>query len=666
MTIETRKLPSLDTRADVTSVDAEKRTFEIMWGVGEKVLRSSFWDGPFYEELSMDPKAVRMARLNSGRAPFLPNHSSYDVGGVLGVIESARIEGGKGYATVRFTPEGIDPEADKIFRKIAAKIIQNVSVGYRTYSTEKIEGVDNKIPTYRAIDWEPYEVSAVAMGADSQAAIRSAPELHEVNVITRNTERKDMEPKNTPAGDPAPAPDTRAAPIDTKAITADATRIERERISGIRAAVRAAKLDEKVGEKLINDGTEIGAARAFVLEELAKRSDADPVVPANIEVGESDHEKFSRGAASALLMRAVPALVRAAQEKKVEGFDAIDTGSNEFRGLSLYDLARRSLERRGVKTERMNRMDLAGRAFTERSGGPYSGTSDFTVILENVMGKILLGMYAITPDTWSRICGTTTVPDFRPSPRYRTGSLSVLDSLAENGEYKSKSIPDGAKTSVSVSTKGNKIAISRQLIINDDMGALSDLLSKLGRAARLSIEADFYALLLQNSGLGPTVGANPFFHSSQGNVNATGSAISVAGIDADRVVMRSQKDSSSNEYLDLSPATLLVPVGLGGQARVINNSAYNHDSTKLQQPNMVQGLFRDIVDTPRLSGTRRYLFADPSVTPAFLVAFLEGQPQAPVIESKDGWDIDGTEMKVRMDYQVQAFDPKGAVTNAGQ
>lgn len=37
----------------------------------------------------------------------------------------------------------------------------------------------------------------------------------------------------------------------------------------------------------------------------------------------------------------------------------------------------------------------------------------------------------------------------------------------------------------------------------------------------------------------------------------------------------------------------------------------------------------------------------------------------PTVETDRGWRVDGTEMRVRMDYKVQAFEPKAAVTNAG-
>lgn len=676
MTITTRKIEPLSTRAAFMpgSVNLERRTVDLVWTTGARVLRQSWWDGPWLEELSLDPAHVRLGRLNNG-APFLADHDGGDVARVLGVVEAARLEGDKGIATVRFAKAEDDPEADKVFRKIVDGIIQNVSVGYRTHKLEKIEGGDETTPVFRATDWEPYEISAVSMGADDGAGFRSAAPprvFHEVQIHNpRSTERKppNMDPEQIKQQEAAAlaARQAEAAKVAELAkAQEEARRLERERINGIKSACRAASLEESVADRLVNEGVTLDAARAFVLDELAKR-DATVAPTANgqhITGGEDASEKFARGAVSALLMRSVPELVRQAKAKNVPGFEKIDLDAGELRGFSVADFARECLERSGVRTRGLDRSALAAKAFTQR-GGPYAGTGDFPVLLENVMNKTLMGAYAVTPDTWSRFCKVELVPDFRTVNRFRTGSLSVLDELTENGEFKNKSIPDGAKSTLSIGTKGNMIAVSRQLIINDDMGALTDLLQKLGRASRLSVEVDVYALITANSGLGATFGANPFFHSTNANVNATGSALSVAGIDADRVVLAQQKDAQSNEYLDLRPAILLVPVGLGGAARVINTSQFNHDSTKLQQPNHVQGLFRDIVDTPRLTGTRRYLFADPAVAPAIVVAFLEGQGSSPVLESQDGWRVDGTEMKVRFDYKAQLFDPKGAVTNAG-
>lgn len=187
----------------------------------------------------------------------------------------------------------------------------------------------------------------------------------------------------------------------------------------------------------------------------------------------------------------------------------------------------------------------------------------------------------------------------------------------------------------------------------------------LGRAAARTVEADVYALLALNSGAGPTMGdGKALFHADHGNIT-TGAAITMAALDLDRVAMASQKDVSGNDYLDLRPAVLLVPIGLGGTARSINDAQYDPDTAnKLQKPNIVNGLFRDIVDTPRMTGTRRYLFADPSEAPVLEVAFLDGN-QNPYLELQNGFDVDGARYKVRLDYGVGAIDYRGAVTNAG-
>lgn len=445
-----------------------------------------------------------------------------------------------------------------------------------------------------------------------------------------------------------------------------AAQAERQRVLEIQDICRKAGLAEDRAATFIKDGTAVDAVRKAAFDELAKRTDhqLDPNGDkVRVEMGDDARDKFLRGASNWLLVKGGAAeIVARAENPTAPTSVKLDPG--EFRGFSLVDLAREALERAGVRTRGMSKMDLVGKALTHRATITQS-TSDFATLLENVMHKILQASYATAPDTWSRWCNRSTVTDFRAHNRYRMGMFGALDAVSETGEFKNKAINDAEKATITAATKGNIINVSRQMIVNDDVGAFTRLLQMLGRAAGLSVEVDAYALLGQNSGLGPTQSdSQPLFHANRSNVG-TGAAISVDAIDADRVVMASQKDPWGNEYLDLRPAVLLVPIGLGGSARVINDAQYDPDTAnKLQRPNKVRGLFREVVDTPRLSGTRRYLFADPSVAPVFEVAFLEGQ-SAPVLESQDGWRVDGTEMKVRFDYGVAAVDYRGSVTNAG-
>jgi phage major head subunit gpT-like protein len=342
---------------------------------------------------------------------------------------------------------------------------------------------------------------------------------------------------------------------------------------------------------------------------------------------------------------------------------AVDPG--EFRGMTLLDMARELLERNGVNVRGMDKMRVASEAFVTRA---TQSTSDFAVLLENVMGKVLQAAYSIQPDTWTKFCAQSTVSDFRAHNRYRMSSFGALDALTQNGEFKNKTITDAEKNTITATTKGNIIAVSRQMIVNDDLGAFMRLLTMLGRAAALSVEVDVYALLAQNSGDGPTMGdGHALFDNTNHGNKPTGAALAAAALDLDRVAMANQKDVGGNDFIDLRPAVLLVPVGLGGQAKIINESLYDPDTVankSQMKPNIVNGLFRMIVDTPRITGTRRYMFADPGIAPVLEVAFLEGAT-APVMETKDGWRTDGAEMKVRFDYGVAAVDYRGAVSNAG-
>lgn len=701
----TAEIPPLEMRASFThgSVDVERMTVEMTWTTGARVRRGGFWSEPYDEELSLDPKHVRMGRLQSGAAPLLDTHSAYGTKSVIGVVESASLEAKRGTAVVRFDrgEEGAD-----VFRKVADGILRNVSVGYRVHKMLKVDDGDEekkKPKVYRAVDWEPYEISLVPIGADADSMTRAAREqgagaMNPCELIEERTMDDDTETTGTGTnrGDAPSAVATRAANDAEAAIAAankslraareeEATRraaeqqraVEhaldemRARHAAIRRIGRHPKLGEAWSSKLIEaDATEEQAQRA-ALEILAGDDDAsgphDPFI--RVAAGDDERDKFIRGASAWLIERTGKRkLLEQAKQKDPDLFTGLEFGGGAaFRGLSPMELARDTLERQNVKTRGMDKMRMLGMAFTYRSSS-YQTTSDFAVIMENVLHKILLGRYATQEMTWQRFCGTDDVPDFRPSNRYRTGSLPSLPTIAEHGEYKNGAIPDGAKYTISTERHGEIFSLSREAIINDDMGALANLAGEFGIAAARTIENDVYALLALNGGLGPTMSdSQPFFHANRANVG-TGAAIAVTSLDADRVLMRAQKDPSGRDFLSLSPRVLVVPDALEGTARVINDAQYDPDTAnKLQRPNMVRGLFSDIVGTPRLAAnsTRRYMFADPAIATAIVVAFLEGYGRGPIMESQQGWRIDGVEWRITQYAKAQVADPKAAVTNAG-
>ncbi len=450
-----------------------------------------------------------------------------------------------------------------------------------------------------------------------------------------------------------------AADAQARADTAVAT--ERTRVSGIRALGTQHRLPTDFIDGLVNSGTALAEAREKILDKLAEAGDAANIghtSPARVTVDQ--REKFREGATNWLLVKAgVADLVEKAAALKGETIK-IDPG--EFRGVRNVDLAREALVNMGVNVSSRDPDLIVREAMTARGAVITQTTSDFPVLFENAIHRTLQAAYAVTPDTWSRFSGTGTVTDFRPHSRYLRGSFGALDTVNEAGEFKNKPIPDLAKEAIRATTKGNIINLSRQAIVNDDMEVFSGLAVDLGRAAKLTIEIDVYALLNSNPLMND---GKALFHIDHGNIAQAGAAPSVGAFDAISVAMGAQKDISGNEFLEISPSILLVPRGLRGAAVVINGSEYDPDAVnKLQKPNIVKGLFADIVATNRLSGTAYYAFADPNVAPAIEVVFLNGVTE-PFTDSQDGWRVDGVEWKVRHDYGVGAVNYRSAYKQPG-
>jgi HK97 family phage prohead protease len=682
---QTRDVPALSLRAQVqpATLNEESRTVELIWTTGARVLRGFFES--FWEELSLDPKHVRMDRLNNG-APLLDSHDgSSGVGAILGVVESARLEKGRGTAVVRFAKD--DPAADAAWNKVRQGILQNVSVGYRIYKAVKTDESTDKVPVVRVEDWEPYELSMVPMGADDGAGVRSVTQTTNPCIFASasqpgaETMAEKSEKSESTAAAPAAAvvEATRAAAekrertseanaAASARATEQAVREEREREVEIRSIVRASGLGDELADKLITDGATLNDVRAAALNHLTSRSDASASSGHSFSMGEDQREKFIRGGVASIMQRAGLAPMIAAAKKSEsmgEHLSDVATDPGEFRGMKLADLARAALERAGQSTRGLHGEQLVKRALQFRGDAGMNTTSDFATLLETAVNKSFLGAYAITPTTWRRWCAVKSVQDFRTSTFYRPGSFGVLDSVSEGGEVKHKNIPDGSKATLTPSTKGNIIGITRRAIVNDDLGVFRDLAAMLGQAAALTVESDAFALITVNSGLGPTQSdSQPLFHANRANIGATG-AMSVTTWDSAASIMAVQKDVSGNNILGLTPSVWLGPAALRATAMTLNKNTSDPTVNKSSGvANPVQGMVQDVVATGRLTGTRHYFIADPSLAPVFAVGFIDGQ-EAPRIDSEQSFEYDGVQWRIILDYGVAVLDYRGAVTAAG-
>jgi phage head maturation protease len=628
--------------AKIEVIDDENRRVRVSFSSEYPVKRESWFDDPWIEVLGHDESEIDMERFATGGAPLLYGHSSYSHSTHIGVVERAWVENGRGMADVRFSKRA---EVDDIYNDVKDRILTGVSVGYKISERSLVELKKDEPSTYRVTRWHPMEISLVPIPADPTVGVGRSEtyKVFPVGLTADSTHEGRAMPEVTQVESPVTQQDeVKPVAAESRGVDESAVvRAERQRAADIRTLARKHKVEEAVIDQMIDSGMDMQAARGVILDHLAATQVGLPK-PGSFQAGPSGDQRFLDDAAEAIMARAGHGQHR---------------HDNPLRGYTLVELARRCLEMRGVNTGSMDKMHMVGRAFTQ-------STSDFPVLLENVMHKVLQNAYATQADTWSRFCATGSVSDFRYHNRYRLGSIENIRKVNELGEFENLTIPDGERGRIIAQTKGGIINISRQSIVNDDIGSFLTLAAMLGRSARRTVEMDVYSLLAENAGLGPTMDDGFTLFSAQHSNIATSAALSVEGLDSDRVVMAEQMDVSGNDFLDLRPSVLLLPIGLGGTARIINNAQFDPGINTLQTPNKVQGLFNDIVDTPRISGTRRYLFANPSEAPVIEVAFLDGQ-QSPFLDNEEGFTVDGVRWKVRMDYGIAAIDYRGAVTNDG-
>lgn len=376
-----------------------------------------------------------------------------------------------------------------------------------------------------------------------------------------------------------------------------------------------------------------------------------PVAGTAIALGPDARDKFKEGASKALLMRC--------------GLEKRETG-NEFYGRSLVDLAEMSLNAVGIKTTGLTKDGIARKVLASHS------TSDFPLLLSNTQGKVLRAAYALQPVTWNRWCKIGQVSDFKQASRLTSGSFSGLLLKPERGEYKQGTISE-EREPIQARTKGRYISLSREMLVNDDLGAFTDMSQKMGRAAARTVEADVYTLLTSASGAGPTMSdTGAFFNATavttaggHANLAGAGAAISVVAIAAGEAAMMAQRDKTLQDYVAVVPRILLCSPAKKQIAWEVVNSLTDVSQSNSAKRNYVQAqLNLEVLASPYLSGNPWYLFADPSTVEAFEVAFLDGV-QEPFIDEEVEFMTDVMNMKVRLDYGVAAIDWRAAYRNPG-
>lgn len=673
-------------------LNVEDRTLKLSVSSELAVLRSSFWRESWIEVLGHKRNEVNLDRLNDG-APWLYGHDHRTRQNHIGVVESAKLNNRRVEAVIRLSKR---EDVDDIWQDIQDGILRNVSVGYTI--NEKVLTREGKgAPSeFRVTDWTPFEVSSLSAPADQTVGVGRGFEdgqtayrvIDIVNQPTRGNKMFTYDSNGIPIGD---TPETRAAilagtatcedgsaytPTDemrTALIAQDATppaapvviptpvqvatrssvveldtardegvTMERNRVTSINEAFKPYPQFETTRALCIKEGHDENKARTLLLAEIGKDGAPAGADATRLEAGEDAGDKFKRAAIISLAVRAGVAT----DEQKAA---VVETGLGSY---TLLEYARRSLEMHNVDTSHMGKMDLCGRAFT---------TSEFPLILIDSANKSMLKGFEEAPETWAVWAQTGNLSDFKIGRRVNLSSFNDLTLVNEDGEYTYGSFTEQGET-IQLATYGKLFAISRQAIINDDLGAFTRIPSAMGRAASRVVGDLAYGALTTNPTLADGIA---LFHANHSNLNESGAggtplsndAAGVAALAAMDVAMGLQSDASGSATgLNITPSYLLVPKVLKRTAVSLMSDTTAPGQANPGVKNSIEGL-AEVVSDPRLdtsSATRYYLAAGRDFD-TIEVAFLDGN-QSPMLEQQAGWSIDGSEFKVRIDVAAAPME----------
>lgn len=394
-----------------STFDPEARTVEAIVSTGAPVER------PGHVE-RLDLAGVDLSRLIG--APVLDAHRRGSTRDQLGVVETAELRPEGLWVRMKFRR---NDAAQAMLADIAEGTLRGLSVGYSVARWS--EGREGGRRVRTALQWAPAEVSIVPVPADPGAHFRNG--------------------ENT-------MPETAQ---DTTAPEAGATQTRAAINVEIRAIAETAGLTRAWADTQIDAEATAEDARAAAFAEMRQRAAQTATRTTRAEVG------FSHDDPAVIATRAGEALYARNHPEH-----QLSEAARPYANMTTLDLARDSLRRGGLAT-----MGAAADTIITRA---LHSTADFPLLLGDAVGRELRRPYDAAPSGIHQLARQSTVRDFRPKRAIMLGDGPALEKVAEGGEFRRGTMDESAEL-YAAETFGKIFAISRQALVNDDLGGLSVL-----------------------------------------------------------------------------------------------------------------------------------------------------------------------------------------------
>lgn len=609
-----------------------------------------------YEEILLHESEENMdfSRLRAAGS-LLYNHDSNQV---IGRIDDVYYDALNKKCRCRATFDE-DYESYKIMDKVKSGSIKGVSFGYIINDFELRK--ENKVEKLLATKWTPYEITITPIPLDENVGIGRSleggiEEMEEKNEIRSEEEEKDKEEseKETDEKEDDNASDeeeteekgeksSKECEKNKRELDIEMTMVknEKQRCLEITKLCRSFNIPNERTEEFIEDDKTLDEVRAILLNEFKEKKRGLEV--GAVEVIGNGRDNFTRDITSALMVKAGYGEGNEKEEIR------------NMAGMGFRDIAIQSLKYDGIDAARMNSDELFKRALSP--GGA------FTSIMDNTVNKSMAKAYQAAPTTFERWTTKGSETNFKGSTRYRISEAGELTKIAENGEFEFDEMKDeGVRTSVA--TFGKSFGLTREALINDDLGILTRVPMAYVVAAKRGINKLVYKTLASN----PTIyDGQKLFDESKHKNQGTAGAMSVESIGEFRKLLRKQTNLRGEEVLNIPLKYILVPAALETKAEQLLLSVADINGAHSGVDNPFRGKF-ELISDAELDGYSEaayYGIGDKNVAESIVVSYLNGK-EAPTLESQIAFDRLGINYRIFIDYGVNVVDYRAMVMNAGE
>lgn len=489
---------------------------------------------------------------------------------------------------------------------LGAEVLQLALIPEKT--TLSANGQTVAGPVYHVQKSRLREVSVVPAGADASTRLSIAAAL-----ALTPAGGPHMAADNAQSTAPAATVQAAAPAIDVKILDVQAALVaERQRVAEIKRVCDGEHKD--IEAATIEDGSAPAAVAKLVLAAMRK---ARPSLPNVMTMASVAADNKTVEAALCLATNCVPEakLIASYGQQAVEQGDAL-------RRVGFRRMAEQVCARAGVQLPQAMGRDWIKLAFS---------TADLTGICGNVANRALANAFTSVEQVVPLIARAVSHANLHSHTVYSLAASGDLELVGPSGEVQNLELGEESRTR-QVSTRGARVVITEDDLINDELGAFAQMAAMLGHKAVTGREKAL-ATLVNATGAGSS-----HFTSARGNYisgSTTNLGTDNVGLGLGVKAFRGLTDPSGNP-MGLLPSILLVPPAIEANAR---SSYVSTNPASTANVNPWAGQFRPVVwswlgtagGQTGSSDTAWYLIADPGSMPAFEIAYLNGQ-QVPTVE----------------------------------